>query len=217
MRTVVCFGDSNTFGQIPGVAQMVRYGHGERWPGVMRQALGSDWYVVEEGLCGRTTVSDDPIEGDYKNGRRYLRPCLLSHLPVDLLIIMLGTNDLKVRFHKPASEIAMGVACLVHDTLDMHCGPGGATPEILVVAPPPLLEDLHDWQPVFAGGFEKSRELALEFEYVADTLGVHFFDAGKVAASSSADGFHLDAEGHRSLGAALAAEVQAIGWTGEPS
>lgn len=212
MRTVVCYGDSNTFGQVPGVAQMARYKPNERWPGILRQLLGSEWYVVEEGLSGRTTVHDDPVEGEFKNGRRYLRPCLLSHFPIDLLIIMLGTNDLKVRFNKPASEVAMGASCLIHDTMEVHCGPGGSTPEILLVAPPSMLPELRDWQPVFAGGPEKSRELALEFEYVADTLGVHFFDAGTVTSPSPDDGFHLDAEGHRLLGTALAAEVLAIGW-----
>lgn len=217
MRSVLCFGDSNTFGQVPGETKLARYGPNDRWPGVLRQHLGADWLVIEEGLSGRTTVHDDPIEGAYKNGRRYLRPCLLSHMPVDLLIIMLGTNDLKIRFNKPASEVAMGVSVLIHDTMETGCGPNGKVPEILLVAPPPMLTDLKDWQPVFAGGSEKSHELALEFEYAADSLGVHFFDAGRVVSSCPADGFHLDAEGHRLLGEALAREVHAIGWTLEQS
>lgn len=212
MRTVLCYGDSNTYGQIPGETGLVRYDRDQRWPGVMGTSLGPGWLVVEEGLIGRTTVHDDPIEGSYKNGRTYLRPCLLSHSPLDLVIVMLGTNDLKVRFHKPASEVAMGLSVLVHDIMDTGCGPGGGNPEILVVAPPPILEDLRDWQPVFAGGFEKSRELALEFEYVADSLGVHYFDAGRVSECSRDDGFHLDRDAHLHLGRALAREVLAIGW-----
>ncbi|TKB94918.1 MAG: hydrolase, partial [Mesorhizobium sp.] len=125
MRSVLCYGDSNTHGQIPGRGPLERYGPDERWPGVLRAELGPDWYVIEEGLSGRTTVHDDPIEGAHKNGRTYLRPCLQSHATLDLVIIMLGTNDLKIRFNKPPSEVAMGIGCLVYDIKELAPGPGG--------------------------------------------------------------------------------------------
>ncbi|MGO4839576.1 GDSL-type esterase/lipase family protein, partial [Rhizobiaceae sp. 2RAB30] len=95
MRSVLCFGDSNTHGQVPGMGPLDRYGPHVRWPGVLRAELGAGWHVIEEGLSGRTTVRDDPIEGAHKNGRTYLRPCLQSHASLDLVILMLGTNDLK--------------------------------------------------------------------------------------------------------------------------
>jgi lysophospholipase L1-like esterase len=100
MTTVLCFGDSNTHGSVPMHHRddIRRFGPDERWPGVLRKELGAGFTVIEEGLPGRTTLRDDPIEGVYKNGLWYLRACLESHRPIDLMTLMLGTNDLKSRF-----------------------------------------------------------------------------------------------------------------------
>lgn len=212
MRTVLCFGDSNTHGQIPGKGPTERFGLEVRWPGVMRNLLGPTWTVIEEGLSGRTTVHGDPIEGIDKNGRTYLTPCVQSHAPLDLIILMLGTNDLKVRFGLPPSEVAMGIDALLHDIRDLAAGPDGTQPEIMIVSPPPMLDNLHEWAPVFAGATEKSKRLAVEFEAVADSRECHFFDAGSVAKCHEDDGFHLGAEAHIALGTALAQEVESIGW-----
>lgn len=214
MKTVLCYGDSNTHGQVPGGSPLDRFGPDQRWPGVLRAALGTDWYVIEEGLSGRTTVHKDPIEGDIKSGRLYLWPCLMSHAPIDLVILMLGTNDLKARFGQPASEVAMGIGCLIHDIRELKPGPGGHSPEILVVAPPPMLDDIGEWEGIFSGAQPKSHQLAHEFEVIADSLEVHFFDAGSVITSDPADGFHLSREAHETLGHAIAHEVVNIGWTG---
>lgn len=212
MKTVLCFGDSNTHGQMPGGTPLDRFAPDQRWPGVLRRELGPGWYVLEEGLSGRTTVHNDPIEGDLKNGRSYLRPCLMSHAPIDLVILMLGTNDLKVRFGQPPSEVAMGIGCLIHDIKDLRPGPQGLVPEILVVAPPPMLDDIGEWEGIFSGAQPKSHRLAHEFEVIADSLEVHFFDAGAVIESDPADGFHLSAAAHETLGKCLAQEVAVIGW-----
>ena len=212
MRTVLCYGDSNTHGQIPGGLTLDRYVFDERWPGVLARELGSAWRVIEEGLSGRTTVHDDPVEGAGKNGRLYLRPCLMSHAPLDLIVIMLGTNDLKARFHQPASEVAMGISCLVHDIKELTPGPRGCVPEIMIVSPPPMLADIKAWAGIFKDAPQKSHELALQFEVTADSLEVHFFDAGTVAECDPLDGFHLNRDAHLALGLALAREVEAIGW-----
>jgi lysophospholipase L1-like esterase len=212
MRSVLCYGDSNTHGQVPGGTPLDRFGPTERWPGVLRDALGAPWLIVEEGLSGRTTVHDDPIEGAHKNGRTYLRPCLQSHAPLDLVIVMLGTNDLKVRFGMPPSEVAMGVGVLIYDIRELSMRRDGSQSEIMVVSPPPMLADLKEWDSVFAGAPEKSRHLALELERLADSLECHFFDAASVCAFDAADGFHLGLQGHRALGLALAQEIEAIGW-----
>lgn len=213
MKTVLCYGDSNTHGQMPGGTPLDRFGPGERWPGVLRTALEPDWYVLEEGLSGRTTVHNDPIEGDIKNGRTYLRACMMSHAPLDLVILMLGTNDLKARFGQPPSEVAMGIGCLIFDIKELAPGPQGRVPEILVVAPPPMLDDIGEWSGIFAGAQEKSRELAYEFEIIADTHEVHFFDAASIIESDPRDGFHISLEAHKALGDTLANEVHAIGWS----
>jgi lysophospholipase L1-like esterase len=128
---------------------------------------------------------------------------------------MLGTNDLKARFNQPASEVAMGIGCLVHDIKELLPGRGGTVPEIMVVSPPPMLDDIKEWRGIFAGAPEKSRQLAMEFEIIADSLEVHFFDAGSVASCDPIDGFHINREAHAALGLALAREVEAIGWPDE--
>jgi lysophospholipase L1-like esterase len=212
MRTILCYGDSNTHGQIPGGTPLDRYTLLQRWPGVLARELGKGWHIIEEGLSGRTTVHDDPIEGALKNGRTYLRPCLMSHAPLDLVIIMLGTNDLKARFGQPASEVAMGIGCLIHDIKELSPGPDGTVPEIMVVSPPPMLDDIKEWENIFKAAQQKSHELALQFEIMSDSLEVHFFDAGSVSTCDPLDGFHINAQAHEKLGVALAREVEAIGW-----
>lgn len=213
MRSILCFGDSNTHGQVPGGTPLQRYGPAQRWPRVMGRELGPSWHIIEEGLSGRTTVRDDPIEGAHKNGRSYLTPCVQSHMILDLIIIMLGTNDLKTRFNQPASEVAMGIGCLIHDIKELTPGPHGTVPEIMVVSPPPMLDDIKEWEPIFSGAQRKSRELALQFEIIADSLEVHFFDAGSVVECDPLDGFHINDRAHEALGVALAQEVDSIGWT----
>ncbi|MBQ9959278.1 MAG: acylhydrolase, partial [Oscillospiraceae bacterium] len=98
-KRILCYGDSNTWGYIGGVGE--RFGRDVRWTGRLQTLLGSDYTVIEEGLNSRTTVWDDPVEM-HKNGYTYLMPCLQTHRPLDLVIIMLGTNDLERRFHVPA-------------------------------------------------------------------------------------------------------------------
>ena len=212
MRSVLCYGDSNTYGQADADEPDNRFGPTDRWPGIVRELLGTRWLVIEEGLSGRTTVSDDPIEGAERNGRTYLRPCLLSHKPVDLVILMLGTNDLKHRFGKSASEIGMGVRALIWDIKEIRPGPRSGIPEILLVAPPAVQEELGDWAEVFYGAPAKSAALSGIYERVAEAEEVHFFDAGTVVDTRGGDGFHLSIAAHRTLGEAMAGQIEAVGW-----
>jgi lysophospholipase L1-like esterase len=209
-RTVLCYGDSNTFGHATVPRPDARYGPDERWPGVLRNALGAGWLVIEEGLGGRTTVSDDPVEGVERNGRTYLYPCLMSHKPLDVVIIMLGTNDLKHRFGKSAWDIAEGVANLVTLTRGAAAGRNGGAPEIIVVSPVPMLRRVPGFEDMFEGAYPKSQEMAKRYKAVAERLGVRFFEAGKVAKSSKVDGFHLGPEAHEALGKAIAAELKKL-------
>lgn len=205
--TVLCYGDSNTYGTATVDRPDGRYAPAERWPGVLRAALGAGWMVIEEGLGGRTTVSDDPIEGIERNGRTYLYPCLMSHKPLDLVVIMLGTNDLKARFNKTAWEIAAGMGVLVDVVKTAAAGRNGGVPEILVVSPPPTCDSFPTYAEMFIGAPPKSHRLAAEYQRMAQERGVHSFDAGSVIRSSPVDGIHFDPDAHAALGQAIAAAI----------
>jgi lysophospholipase L1-like esterase len=206
MKTVLCYGDSNTWGYNPSTG--ARYAPDERWPGVMRAALGEGYTVIEEGLNGRTTVWDDPIEPG-RNGKPYFLPCLLTHHPLDLVIILLGTNDLKHRFGLSAYDIARGAAVLVELAQASDAGPEDGPPEVLLVAPPPVAR-LTNFSLEFVGAEEKSRALGREYRLLAEELRCAFLDAGSVVISSDRDGIHLDLDQQAALGRALAAKVAAL-------
>jgi lysophospholipase L1-like esterase len=201
-RTIVCFGDSNTHGADP--IDGTRLPRDVRWPGVLRAALGDGYEVIEEALSGRTTVWDSPLAPG-RNGRDYLLPCLWSHEPVDLVIIMLGTNDLKAIHRLSANEIASGAGVLVDLARQSLAGPGDTPPAVLLVAPVPLAE-VTDRSEVwgFGAARRESMRIAERFAVVASDRGVAFFDAGRVATVSPLDGVHLDADAHRAIGMALA-------------
>lgn len=207
MRTVLCYGDSNTWGSDPETGE--RFAEDVRWPGVLQDALGEEYDVIEEGLPGRTTVWEDPIEGAHKNGRAYLTPCLESHRPIDVVTLMLGTNDLKRRFGCPASDIAQGAASLAEMALRSGCGPDGSAPLVLLVAPPPV-GTLTDMAQMFEGSEEKSLEFSGHYQRFAEQCGCEFLDAAEVIVSSDVDGVHLDADEHRKLGEAVAARIEGI-------
>jgi lysophospholipase L1-like esterase len=211
VRHVLCYRDSNTWGCIPlaGAQAPERFPSDTRWPGVLRQRLGDGYWVVEEGLNGRTTVWEDGL-GPYRNGRELLRPALLSHQPLDLVTIMLGTNDLKRRFSVSPEEIAEGAGLLVDVVRSSTCGPSGGAPHVLLVCPPPLGQLGADDEAEFEGAEEKSQLLAAHFEAVATGRHCAFLDAGAHVSSSDTDGIHLDREAHTRLGAAVAAAVQTI-------
>ena len=209
--TVLCYGDSNTHGTVPmtHMDDDRRFGPEERWPGVMRPALGAGHLVIEEGLPGRTTVHSDPIEGAHKNGLAYLLPCLESHRPVDVVVLMLGTNDLKARFGLPAEDIAAGAGVLVDRIRRSEAGPGRSAPRVLLVAPPPLAR-LELLAAMFGGGTEKALRFGGLYREVAAGFGVSFLDAGLVIESSDVDGIHFEAAQHRALGTAVAEAVRGI-------
>lgn len=202
MKVILCFGDSNTYGRDP--VTKGRLDRKTRWPGVLQNTLGEEYYIIEEGLNGRTTVWDDPMRGGPKrNGSRYLLPCLESHAPINLLIVMLGTNDLKARFSVTPYDIAESMAALIEIAQKSPCGLAGKAPDILIMAPPPLGK-LTEWAETFQGGVEKSRKLAGYYESVASAYGCLFFDTAAVIQSSKLDGLHYDPEEHHKLGMAVA-------------
>lgn len=209
-KVIVCFGDSNTWGAKPDGSG--RFAPDVRWTGVLQRELGSGYKILEEGLNGRTTNIDDTIEED-RNGRRHLPPLLESHRPFDLIVIMLGTNDLKTRHNRAAPDIAQSAAKLADMARKSMCGPENTAPRVLLMAPPATIEAGHGLDGIFAGSVEKSKHFPKEYAFWADAVGVDFLDAGSVVVSSEVDGIHFDAEEHEKLGKAVAAKVkEIIGW-----
>ena len=208
MPTIVCYGDSNTHGY--DAATGGRFARSVRWPGVLAAELGEAADVIEEGLNGRTTIWDDPYL-DGRNGRAYLLPCLRSHAPVDVLVLMLGTNDLKSIFGRSAAEIAAGAGALVELALLSGTGVEGSRPRVLLVAPPLLggrTATSELWG--FGEARARSQQFAALYRTVAELKGVAFVDAGPVAAVDPADGVHLTPVGHASLGRAVAEALREL-------
>lgn len=209
-RTMLAFGDSNTYGAPPmqSANDRRRYGPEHRWPRVAEAKL-EGWAVIEEGLPGRTTQFNDPVMGAHMNATLGLRIALESHGPIDLLAIMLGTNDFKTRFAPTPERVTAGVAGLVDIALgdEYQTRHGGF--EVLVICPPPVLEQ----GPIsgeFIGAAAASRALAPVLKAQCDARGVHFLNAGLVIGSSEQDGVHFEPDAQRALGAAIAGIVSAL-------
>ena len=199
MKTILCYGDSNTYGTRPD--GLGRWNETVRWPCLLQKKLGESWHVIEEGCGYRTTVFDDPIE-PYKNGRTYLSPCLYSHRPLDLVIIMLGTNDMKARFSATATDIAQGAKVLADLVQNFDYQNGNKTPKVLVACPVTLGEEI--CKGPFKGSFgpdayQKSLLLWQEFQEVFSSTEYALCNAGAWASPSELDQIHLDAEGHAFL------------------
>ncbi len=206
MRRILCFGDSNTWGYDP--ASEDRFDDAIRWPGVLQSTLGQDYTIIEEGLSGRTTVWDDPIEG-FKNGHDYLVPCLATHRPLDLVVLMLGTNDLKRRFSLSAYDIAQGIGVLLHDIAASAAGRAGQAPPVLLLAPPPVAR-LTAFAEMFEGAEAKSLLFGQHYRAMAAQYNCAYLDTAAVIRSSDLDGIHFEQGEHYKLGRAVAQEVLAL-------
>lgn len=210
-KRIMIFGDSNTWGWNPCndlVSPLQRWDDDERWAGVMQKELGDDFVVIPEGLNGRTSVWDDPIE-EYRCGKDQIIPCLDTWAPLDLVIIMVGTNDLKVRYTVSAQDIANGVGIIVDKTLHQVGAFREAGPKVLLICPPPLGPVENGvFGEMFAGNVEKSKKMPQFFEGVAKTYGVEYLDAGTLVKSSDEDGLHMQADQHAILGKAVAEIVK---------
>lgn len=222
-KRVMVYGDSNSWGWMPietGVPT-TRYGPDERWPTRMAASLGEGYVVVEEALSGRTTNADDPpgsgregeLGGAGLNGAAFLPAALASHLPLDLVVIMLGTNDTKTYFDRTPLEIGLGAMELVSlvQTIDGGIGTDYPAPEVLLIAPPPLAEkqffaDIFDEDSVAVSG-----ELDDVMEKLASAAGVAFLDASEaVPVLDGVDGVHMTPEAQASMAEAVTARVREL-------
>jgi lysophospholipase L1-like esterase len=207
MKTILAYGDSLTFGANPTGGP--RHDYADRWPGALEAALGGSARVIAEGLGGRTTVFDDFSSIADRNGARVLPTLLDTHKPLDLVIIFLGTNDLKLYINGTAFGAAMGVKRLVEIVRTHPYGTHGAVPKVIIVAPPHTVPTTHqDLNPMFAPRADEATRFAVYYKRVADELGCGFFDAATVAVADPADGVHLDAANTAAIGKAIAPIVK---------
>jgi lysophospholipase L1-like esterase len=205
-RTVLCFGDSNTHGAPSEDPEYVRLPADVRWPGQLQALLGPGWYVVEEGLNGRTIDRDDP-ERPGLNGRQYLVPCLLSHAPLDVIVLMLGTNDAKAQFGLTTADITAQWTGFLAD-LEANCWTrDGGRPAVILVSPVRIDDQqaryVEEMTSFDADSVRHANGLAAAYAGLAARRGLLYFDAATVACAG-ADGIHLTTDSHGRLAAALA-------------
>lgn len=211
-RVLLCFGDSNTHGMVPkrDPDHYARYGSDTRWPRVAGAALGHGWEIVEDGLPGRTAQFADPEMGGIMDGRTGLEMALRSHGPIDVLAVMLGTNDVKARFAARAELVTRGIEALLDIAQDDELQARHVGFETLVICPPPV-RAIDGLSEQFLGGPATSAALPGLYRELARNRGVGYVDAGEIIAASMIDGIHLDAAEHIALGRAIAAHVQTLG------
>ena len=202
-KRILCFGDSLTWGSDPNGGPRLE----ERWPMTLQALLGDGYTVIEEGQGGRTIATDDPAEGE-KNGLRYILPCLESHSPLDLVVIMLGTNDCKQKFGYSLQDIAWEMERFVKKVLTHDHFKCQDRYRVLLIAPPPVCDGIHhSWLGecfAYDEAIRKSGGLAKWYAQLAEQYGLLFLNGGDHARSSEVDGIHLDAENQKKLGAAVA-------------
>ncbi len=202
MKTILCYGDSNTWGFAP--ENGLRYPFASRWTGVLQEKLCPEFKIVESGLNGRTTSLDDPNK-NWRNGTKYLPLILETTKPIDLVIIMLGTNDLKTVFDQSPQQIAKNIELMVQDVQSFYNEYGVKCPQILIVSP--TLVELDNGDPDFLEAKSKSQQFSELYREVANCNNCHFLDAAKIIKSSPVDGIHLSEESHEILGNSIGDKV----------
>lgn len=195
-KRILCYGDSNTWGYIPATAK--RHPVGVRWTSLLQEQLGNDFEIIEEGLNSRTTDLDDPKHIG-KNGLTYLRPCLETHDPIDLIILMLGTNDMKERFNREPEKIALGMENLLRTIKKFAVEEETQMPKIILVSPPLVDETVEGVKEKYLGAEEKSKQLATLYEQIATKYNCKFIDISKTVSPSKKDGYHLEPEEHKKV------------------
>ncbi len=208
MKNILCFGDSNTYGVDP--VSGGRWPKDVRWTGVLQNILGSEYYVIEEGYSGRTTALNDRKD-PYRAGTDAITPVMKTHSPVDLVIVMLGTNDLQTPYSTTAKGSAAFCECIITKIRSYCFEKSHPMPEILIVSPPLIGEKVEESR--FWGydheSYTKSLDLAKWYAIMASNNKAHFLDAAKYAKPGQ-DQLHMDAESHKALATALAEEVKRI-------
>lgn len=209
MKYILCYGDSNTWGCIPNT--VLRYEFNERWPGILQKELGENFRIYENALNGRTTVFEDFIE-EGRSGKVGLPVLLEAHAPLDLILVMLGTNDCKKRFSMEPWDIAWGMDLLIKYMKKNEYGRNGIPPQILLISPPHMG---NEWENTMLGtvfgedSARKAMELSKIYPLIASKNQVEFFDSAPFC-QVGADCIHLLPGAHKNLAAALAPKVREL-------
>ena len=213
MINILCFGDSNTFGMNPmwDTGQPMRHPYDVRWPGRLQGLLGEGYHVIEEGNNGRFTVFEDPSSPG-KNGAESLPACIQSHKPLDLVIIMLGTNDCRPIHHVHPKYIGMCMERLVNIARDPANNFDYAPPQVLIVSPVPMNENAMVMGDIFMEDIEKTTKLAPEYKAVAERTGCGFLDLAPVARTSEHEGIHLMPDQHALVAQAMCDKIHEMGF-----
>ncbi|MDD2352663.1 MAG: SGNH/GDSL hydrolase family protein [Candidatus Caldatribacteriota bacterium] len=206
LKRILCFGNSNTWGYIPGLGK--RYDSDERWTGIMALELGKEYQIIEEGLNGRTIASEDPNRPG-RNGIIYLVPCLETHSPLDIVILFLGTNDLKDYYKSSVHDIAVNMEKMIRLIKNVQFGSKGMAPEVLLISNPHISENVLPDSP-FQNASKKSKRLISEYKKIAIVNHCHFLDISSNVKVSPIDGVHLDEENHNILAGLLIKEIKKI-------
>jgi len=213
LKHILCYGDSNTWGFI-AATEAQRYPFEVRIPGIIQAALGEGYRVIEESLNGRMTMFEDPVNPD-RNGLKQLPVILVSHKPLDMITIMLGTNDMKSYMHLNAADSRFGVAATVDLIRNSDCGTANSGPKILVIAPPAIIDTPSGYAHLSDDAIKNSGEFARFYADVAKEKECLFLDAAAVVDTPRTDGVHIDEQGHLKLGQAMAEIIKAASMKNE--
>lgn len=194
-KRILCYGDSNTWGR--SGKSVDRYPSNVRWTGLLQKKLGNKYEIIEEGLRSRTTdIDDDDPQFPGRNGLEYLRPCLESHNPLDVVILWLGTNDLKSKFNRTPVEVGVGIKKNIKLIQANAKDTQGNQSQILLIGPPLVIETHLGSGTQFSGAQKKSEELGLVYEQIAKDFDCAFLDLSQVVMPGAYDGVHLERESH---------------------
>lgn len=213
MKTILCYGDSNTYGYNP--ENGFRYPYEIRWTGILQENLKEEARIIPEGLNGRTTSFEDEVRPG-RNGYTYLEPCLHSHGPIDLVVLMLGTNDIKMRFHLTPPDTGKGIERLIKKILEVtpQKREDGQASKILLVSPVHLGDTLSEIESGEEMGFQRgidySTRLAPIYEALAQAYEIEFLDAAVYTEPSVIDECHLSVKGHAKIGEAITEKCREI-------
>ncbi len=206
VKSIMCFGDSNTYGQ--RTDGLGRYSRSERWTGILQSHLKDAYYIIEEGLNGRTVNFEDDIELD-KCGRKHIFTCLNTHAPLDLIIVMLGTNDLKARFSVNVSDIAVGMDGLVKDILNFTQRGDVKKTKVLLISPI-LVRKQTFLGDILKNAHEKSKDFKEKYAEIALNNGIYFLSMDDYAVASEEDGLHLDVDNHKIVAKIVEKKIREI-------